>query len=268
MDLSAIRLIAVDMDGTLLNSAHAVGDDFWGLHTRLIAAGITFAAASGRQADSIIDKLEPIKDTLAVLGENGAYGHYGGRELVKTVLPQGALPEILARLHRLPEVNAVLCGPHNAYVSSEREDFLSFMAEFYTAHESVAELSAVKDDIVKVALHHAVDSESAIYPHFRDLEPELKVKISSKFWVDISHPRANKGHAMRILQEHLGVTPSETLAIGDYNNDLEMLASADFSFAMANAHPNVKAAAKYSTGSNDAGGVEQVLRAVLEAKGY
>ena len=267
MDLSGIRLIAVDMDGTLLNSAHEVGDDFWGLYERLQSAGVAFAAASGRQYDSILDKIGRVGDSLAVLGENGAYGQYRGEVLVKTVLPEGALPEILARLRGLPDVNAVLCGPHNAYVRSDRGDFLAFMSEFYTAHENVADLAAVEDDIVKVALHHATDSESAIYPHFRALEPGLKVKVSSKFWVDISPPEANKGHAMRLLQERLGVTPAQTLAIGDYNNDLEMLAAADYSYAMANAHPNVQAAAKYRTGSNDEGGVQQVLRAVLEAKG-
>ena len=267
MDLRAVRLIAVDMDGTLLDSRHEVREDFFELYTRLQRAGVAFAAASGRQYDSILEKIGRVGPSLAVLGENGAYGKYRGEELVKTVLPKGALPEILARLADLPDVNAVLCGPHMAYVQSERDDFLAFMSEFYTAHQAVDDLAAVEDDIVKVALHHASDSESEIYPYFRDLEPGLKVKVSSKFWVDISHPDANKGHAMRLLQERLGVAPAETLAIGDYNNDLEMLAAAQYSYAMANAHPNVKAAAKYQTGSNDEGGVQAVLRAVLEAKG-
>lgn len=267
MDLSRVRLIAVDMDGTLLNSAHEVGPEFYGLYHRLAAAGVTFAAASGRQYDSILDKLDRVRDGLAVLGENGAYGQYRGEVLVKTVLPDGALAEILRRLREHPAIEAVLCGPHMAYVHSDRADFLRFMSEFYTAHTAVDDLGAVDDDIVKVALYHPSDSETEIYPHFRDLEPGLKVKVSSRYWVDLSHPRANKGHALRLLQGRLGVTAAETLAVGDYNNDLEMLAAAEFSFAMANAHPNVKAAAKYETAGNDEGGVEAVLRRVLEAIG-
>ena len=267
MDLSRVRLIAVDMDGTLLDPRHEVNPDFWDLYRRLEAAGIVFAAASGRQYDSILEKIGRVGASLAVLGENGAYAQYHGETLVKTVLPQGALPDILRRLRANPDVEAVLCGPHMAYVHSERTDFLRFMAEFYAAHTAVDDLARVDDDIVKVALYHPTDSEGHIYPHFHDLEPGLKVKVSSKYWVDLSHPDANKGHALRLLQERLGVTAAETLAIGDYNNDLEMLAAADYSFAMANAHPNVRAAAKYATGGNDEGGVEAVLRQVLAAHG-
>lgn len=267
MDLSPVRLIAVDMDGTLLNGRHEVGERFWPLYRRLRDAGVTFAAASGRQHDSILDKIGAVGESLVVLGENGAFGTYRGEELIRTPLPEGALPELLRRLGSLPEVHPVLCSPYKAYVRSESDAFFEFMSEFYTAHEVVDDLSHVRDDVVKVALYHPTDSEGAIYPHFADLEPDLKVKISSRYWVDISHPRANKGHALRLLQERLGVGPAETLAIGDYHNDLEMLAAADFSFAMANAHPDVRTAAKYRTGSNDEGGVEDVLERVLQARG-
>ena len=53
------------------------------------------------------------------------------------------------------------------------------------------------------------------------------------------------------------------MVFGDYNNDLEMLQLADFSFAMANAHPNVKKTANYSTKSNDELGVESILEKVI-----
>ncbi len=59
------------------------------------------------------------------------------------------------------------------------------------------------------------------------------------------------------------ITPAETMVFGDYNNDLEMLAISDFSFAMENAHPNVKDNAKYHTLSNDNYGVEVVLEKLL-----
>ena len=100
----------------------------------------------------------------------------------------------------------------------------------------------------------------------KHLEGPLKVKVSGKFWVDLSHPDANKGYALKIIQDLLAISPAETMVFGDYNNDLEMLALADYSFAMANAHPNVLKAAKYSTLSNDAYGVEEVLEKVLVSK--
>ena len=74
---------------------------------------------------------------------------------------------------------------------------------------------------------------------------------------------ANKGYALKHLQEKYGIGRQETLVFGDYNNDLEMLAMADLSFAMANAHPNVTAAANYRTKSNDENGVEDILEKLL-----
>lgn len=83
--------------------------------------------------------------------------------------------------------------------------------------------------------------------------------------MDISHPNANKGFALKIVQESLGISKEETMAFGDFNNDLEMLSEASFSFAMKNAHPNVKKVAKFETGSNDDEGVESVLEKLIKA---
>ena len=67
---------------------------------------------------------------------------------------------------------------------------------------------------------------------------------------------------MKVL-ETFAVQTSEVLVFGDYNNDLEMLALAEYSFAMANAHPNVKEVANFETTSNDDFGVERILEQLL-----
>ncbi len=77
----------------------------------------------------------------------------------------------------------------------------------------------------------------------------------------------NKGNALSFLQDHHNIKPSETMAFGDYNNDLEMLKCAKYSYAMSNAHPNVKVVAKYKTESNDDFGVEQVLETLISQIG-
>jgi len=84
--------------------------------------------------------------------------------------------------------------------------------------------------------------------------------------VDVSHPDAHKGFAISMIQKQLGVTKAETMVFGDYHNDLEMLALADFSFAMGNAHPDIVAAANFQTTNNDDFGVERVLERMLEAR--
>ena len=89
------------------------------------------------------------------------------------------------------------------------------------------------------------------------------MKVSGEHWVDLSGLETHKGNALQKLQDQLGVDKSQTMVFGDYNNDLEMLQLADFSFAMANAHPNVKKTANYSTKSNDELGVESILEKVI-----
>ncbi len=69
-----------------------------------------------------------------------------------------------------------------------------------------------------------------------------------------------------MLQNQLNILKEETMVFGDYNNDLKMLELADFSFAMENAHPNVKNVANYQTKSNDEQGVEFILEQVIKSR--
>jgi hypothetical protein len=94
----------------------------------------------------------------------------------------------------------------------------------------------------------------------------MQVIVSGEHWLDISHNNANKGYALNILQHQLGITKEETMVFGDYNNDLKMLELADFSYAMENAHQNVKNVAKYQTKSNDEQGVEFILEQLINSR--
>lgn len=251
------------MDGSLLDSRHAVSEEFFALYARLKARGIRFAAASGRQYASIVEKLAPIADEILVLAENGAYVRDGERELLTTAMPRADVERVLAAVAHRPGIKPVVCTPHNAFVSRGEGEFHRFMAEFYAAHEPLDDLAAFPGEAVKVALYHRGGSEANIYPHVAHLEGALKVKVSGPLWVDVSHPDAHKGTGLRLVQELYGIAPAETVAFGDYLNDLELLAAAGRSYAMANAHPRVLAAARYRTASNDERGVEMVLRKVL-----
>ena len=72
--------------------------------------------------------------------------------------------------------------------------------------------------------------------------------------------------AKNLLQSKHGISADETMVFGDFNNDLEMLQEAFFSYAMDNAHDNVKKVARFSTKSNDEQGVESILEELLIAK--
>ncbi len=98
MDLTPVKLVVTDMDGTLLNSSHQVSSRFFELFEALRKRGIQFAAASGRQYESIAVKLTPILDQLIVIAENGGLVRHQGRELLSTPLDPNLRDQVLERL--------------------------------------------------------------------------------------------------------------------------------------------------------------------------
>ena len=251
------------MDGTLLNSNHEVSNRFFELFEELKSRNIIFVAASGRQYNSILDKLKSIKEDIMFVAENGGYVLHKDKELLATTLPKNKQSIVLDVLGQLENIHPVLCGKRNAYLTGDSNAFSDLLKQYYSSFEIVTDLTTVDTEILKIAVYHFESSERFIYPAVKHLEGDLKVKVSGANWVDISSPKANKGYALELIQKKYNITPAETMVFGDYNNDLEMLALADFSFAMENAHPNVKKVANYLTASNDNLGVERILEKLL-----
>ena len=71
--------------------------------------------------------------------------------------------------------------------------------------------------------------------------------------------RVNKGNAIKAIQDKYGITPEQSMAFGDYFNDMEMLQNCTESYCMENGHPTIKATAKHIAQSNDDNGVMKVL---------
>lgn len=266
MDLSQVKLVVTDMDGTLLNSKHEISSTFFNLYNQL-KNQIHFVAASGRQYQSILRKFNSIKNEISIIAENGGIVMQGNNELLFTELSLSKIHDIIPIVRNIKGSFPVLCGKKGAYIETENSTFNKTFKEYYDKYEIVDDLTKVTNDaILKIAIFHFESSEKYLYPSLKQFENDLKIKVSGKNWLDISHTNANKGYALALLQQKLGITKAETMVFGDYNNDLEMLALADFSFAMKNAHPNVKKIANFSTKSNNELGVEIVLEQLLKAK--
>ena len=263
MDLSHIKMVVTDMDGTLLNSNHEVSDRFYKIFEALSAKGILFVAASGRQYHSMAHKLDIIKDEIIFIAENGAFVKRQEIELSSTPLSRDVQQELLAVVDEIDNAHAMLCGKYTSYFDGGSSQFLDQLKEYYSAYEIVDDYAAVTDEIVKIAVYHATSAEDFIYPKVGYLENRLKVKVSGQHWVDFNHIEAHKGNALQKVMHQYNIKPNQLLVFGDYNNDLEMLQLAEYSFAMRNAHPNVKRVAKFETASNDDFGVERVLETLL-----
>ena len=268
MDFSKVKLVVTDMDGTLLNSKSEISNQFIGIYNNLKKLDITFIAASGRQYFSIVDRFDKsIQNEITIVAENGAFAMHGNQELFTSELPTEYISKTINTLRSLDNVYIVLCGKKAAYIETKDEQFINMFKNYYSEYKIVDDLTKVTDDtFFKIAAYHFKCSETHIYPAVKHLENELQVIVSGKNWLDISNPNANKGDALTILQNKLGISKEETMVFGDYNNDLKMLALADFSYAMENAHPNVKNVANYLTKSNDDEGVEFILEQLINSR--
>ena len=135
----------------------------------------------------------------------------------------------------------------------------------YTKNKKMKDLTEMVDDSAfKIAIYHPEGSEKNLYPFLKHFEKYgLEVVVSGEFWMDIMNKNINKGKALSILQKELKITPEQTMAFGDYMNDIEMLENAKYSFAMENAHRSVKKIAHYEAPSHNDFGVIEVIKNYL-----
>lgn len=264
IDFSNIKLIVSDMDGTLLNDKHEVSPRFFEQYQKLKAQNIHFIAASGRQYHSLISKLEPIKNEISIIAENGGMFQYNNSVEALLKLTNTDVEHCINTLRSIENAHIVLCGSQSAYIESNNSAFISRLEEYYTAVKSVEDLTQFKsDEFLKIAVFHFESSEKYVYPSVKHLEDDYKIMVSGQNWLDISHLDSNKAYALKILLDKMGFASDEILVFGDYNNDIDMMKLSKYSVAMKNAHPNVKKLADFETKSNNEEGVEEVIDEVL-----
>jgi len=270
MNLSNIKLIVSDIDGTLLNSHKQVSDLFLEQFETLQKLGIHFVAASGRQYNSIANKLSSIKDQITIIGENGAIAKRQDQCLLLQTIASEKLLKILPVLRAVDDIFIIFCGEELAFIETSNPVLIDMFREYYGSYEIVNDLAEVAKStpILKIALYHPISSTDFIYPIVKEYDNDFLLKISSINWLDLSSDGSNKGAALKVVQEQMNVTPKETLVFGDYMNDLEMMDRAYFSYAMKNAHPEVIKKARFITESNNDFGVEKILDKVIKAKSH
>lgn len=244
-----IRLIAADMDGTLLDSRKQLPEETFRILRELQRRGICFAAASGRQYYNLYHKFSGEADRLYYFSENGALIFHGTENLFYSELPHDGIEHILARTEELPGAFPVLCGLACAYHRDRDPEFIRNTRLYYDHLKAVSDFRPCMeaDPICKVAVF-APDAEAAVYPALKQkLEPEFPVVLSGSTWVDIMNPGISKGTALAFLRKRLGIAAEECMTFGDYLNDCSMLRDCPNSYAMANAHPELKRFAAHIT---------------------
>lgn len=187
------------------------------------------------------------------------------KEIFSTILPNTAVQKIITETAKLPKIEIVLSGKKGGYIISKNKQFHDELNLYYTQYKILDDFSKIDDEIIKIALcdcfYH--DAANNIYKKLLPLADEMQVVLSSNIWVDIIPLGINKGVAIQKLQEKLNIKPEECVAFGDYLNDYEMMQSVYYSYAMENAIPELKQAARYIAPANYKNGVVKTIRKIL-----
>lgn len=267
--LTDVRLVASDMDHTLLNEQGELPPDFSTYIRKLNDLGIDFVIASGRPMYTLQKLFPNDTDTLSFISDNGGAISYKGELVFKSLL----LPEDYRSLIQFTRAHTsgipVLCALDAAYLPYKERRREEFLRNFYANIYFVENLEEVEAEAVKfTAFFPEQDSHHQYDKYFApQLGERFSVTIGDTIWIDIMNRGVNKGTAMLELGRQLSVGPADMMAFGDTYNDIEMLQVVGYSYVVANASMEMHQYARYTTDSNENGGVIKVLDALIEANG-
>lgn len=271
----AIKLIAYDLDGTLLDDEKRLPEENIAALSAAADRGIYIVASTGRLYDGIPELIRQLPFTRYCIVSNGAsvYDAAERRTVLRDEIPMERALEVCEYMDALP---VIYYSYHADAGRISRRHFevveqyipAVLLPDFYRVCTSVEDLH---EDIRR----HGGGVQK-LQMHFRDRAlrlrefdefpkhfPELMITTSLPTNIEINSTDANKGHALLGLCGLLGIDPAETMAFGDGSNDISMLHEAGIGVAMANADAEVKAVADVITDSNNAAGVAKMIRKIV-----
>ncbi|WGH84275.1 HAD family hydrolase [Auritidibacter ignavus] len=273
------RLLALDMDGTLLDGAKRIPDSFWSLAQDLHRAGCQVVPSSGRQLATLSEMFASDETISDFVAENGAVVASQGQVIATqswnkpTVM--AALGAITAATTGLDRVGVVVCSAAEALIRQVDPSLFEAIQVYYRSlrydDELVSAVGRAEFDVVKMAVY-IPDADQyqrflrSLEEHAANTEQLATVDIvrSGRQWVDIMDSRVSKATGLSALGKHHEVSLQDCMAVGDYLNDLQMLKGVGTSVVVANAHPEVFEVADFAIGANTDHGVIALMEALVE----
>lgn len=265
-----IKLIAIDLDGTLLNEQDDITERTIEKLGELVSMGIQIVPATGRCAALIHKKLLSIPDIHYGITENGAsLWDFQTQDSLRTILlPAGTAGLIFSAMEQekgyieLFADGIAYADRKDIEICKNQVDNPFFLDYFLKDHEFVEGLSSRKDLCARAEKINLFYMEDRVrLPLTEQLQRTGRYQVTSSLRgnMELNAANANKGSALKELCSYLNISLEHTMAIGDGDNDIEMMMSAGVGIAMGNGDPRVKQAAAYVTKSNDEEGVLWVL---------
>ena len=270
-----IRLIAFDLDGTLLRSDKSISPRTM---QALLAArdrGMLLVPATGRLLRSLPEPLLDKSLTRYHILVNGAQVYDSHEE--KTLLREELTPEQTMRMLQFLKAHNVLRGVYiDGLGHMSREDFAEIeavaatpataglMRRSYQADDDLEAETARHDSVQKIiAFFRNPDEKQAVIREIIARFPGYAVSSSLGNNIEINAKNATKGIALRFLCKVLGLSIGQCMAFGDGTNDYSMLRAAGLGVAMGNASEEVQSCADEVTQANDEDGVARMIERVL-----
>lgn len=259
-----IKLIASDLDGTLLLPDGSLPEGTFKLIERLCQKGILFCVASGRQYAGLTQLFAPVADKILFIAENGALVYYRGERIYEDCISPTALPAVFSAVRKIDEAYPLLCCADYAYAESAFLPFTTECAKYYAHFRQVEKLECAptEDPVCKIAVYDPHGSERSAKILSSAL-PDYRVIVSGKVWSDISMPGTDKGKAFRFIQRYFHFSARECMAFGDYMNDLELLLSCENGYVTENGFPPLKEKIGRVIPSNAEEGVIRKIKEIL-----
>lgn len=261
-----------DMDGTLLNADKTLSEENLKAILRLREAGGKFVVATGRVLQATRHYFEPVGVDFPVILCNGGmiYDCSDNKVMWSEYLPEEKARVMITQLlKKFPEACAEICTPSGIYdVQMNEYERLHWKIGGFTAEIMDTLESVPSGNWCKVLFAMPEDSVKPFAEYAKTLEYSSDVEYitSSTIFHEMLPKNCSKGFAMKKLMELYGETDSVTVAMGDFNNDLEMLQNADFPACPSNAIDEVKAACKMVCKSDCShGAVAEVIEYILNS---
>lgn len=260
------KIIALDMDGTLLNNNKEVTSKTREALQKAREKGVKVVLASGRPIDGLrryLDELELVRDNEYVLSYNGC--------LVQEVKSQKIIHEVGLKgddLHYMYKISKELGV--NIHAFSPKRGLITPKSSKYTEVEAningieITEIDFLEVDkdenIVKIMLIDEPEIlDEAISKLPKEAYEKYNIVKSTPFFLEIINKEGNKGVGLKALSDYLNITKEEVIAVGDAGNDLDMIEYAGLGVAMENAIEEVKSISQFITKNNNEDGIAEVI---------
>jgi Cof subfamily protein (haloacid dehalogenase superfamily) len=257
-----IRLVLSDVDGTLVNAKKALSPRAIAMVERLREADILFALTSSRPPRGMSMFVEPLHLTMPIAAFNSGMIVTPDLHIIEQrTIDNDVSGQLIALLDEYEISIWVyqgdewyvrdLNGPHTQHEASVVDFQPQLVANFDAVRSGIAKMVGVSDDV-----NAMTDAHTAIQEKFGE---RVSATASQSFYLDITHPLANKGSAVDYFASRFAIPTDAIATIGDAYNDVPMFERSGLSIAMGNAVSDVKAAAREVTTSNEDDGFANAL---------